>query len=178
MKFKLLVVPIFAAVLLVACNGGDTNEGSSPIINEIDDVKEVVKEYSVRNLDAKSASITSTQLIVTDNVDKEVIYRLPKDEFFVSIAPYINQTHPCEIHSLTTCQGELVNEEINVHIEDSNGNVVLNETLQTQANGFIDLWLPRDRTYQITIEQNGKIAENEFSTFENDGTCITKMQLI
>lgn len=81
-------------------------------------------------------------------------------------------------HSLTGCQGELVNKDFNVHIEDQNGNVVLNKTVKSQSNGFIDLWLPRDKKYQITIEQDGKKAESELSTFEKDPTCITTLQLM
>ncbi len=178
MKIKMLIVTLFAALFLVACNGESTKEEGSAKVSEPENIKELVQDYSVRNLEAKSASISSEKLIVTENDGKEVIYELPKDEFFVSIAPFINQTHPCEIHSLTSCQGELVNEQFDVYIEDSNGNVVLDETLQTQMNGFIDLWLPRNDTYSITIEHEGKKVESEFSTFANDGTCITTMQLI
>lgn len=78
---------------------------------------------------------------------------------------------------MTGCQGELVEEEFDVLIEDEEGNVILDETLTSQANGFIDLWLPRDKTYQVTITQNGKAAELELSTFEGDDTCVTTMQL-
>src|SRR5699024_10618850 len=97
--------------------------------------------------------------------------------FFVSIAPYINETHPCKDHSLTGCQGELVEEEFEIYIQDTEGNIMVDDSWKTEANGFIDLWLPRDTTYQITINHNGKKVESEFSTFENDGTCITTMQL-
>lgn len=45
-------------------------------------------------------------------------------------------------------------------------------------NGFIDLWLPRDKTFQVKIEYDGKVTEQEISTFEGDNTCITTMQLI
>lgn len=78
---------------------------------------------------------------------------------------------------MTGCQGELVEEEFDVLIEDEDGNVILDEKVTSQANGFIDLWLPRDKTYQVTIKQEGKAAELEFSTFEGDDTCITTMQL-
>ena len=178
MKIKMLMVSLLASIFLVGCNSENAQEESSATINKIDNIKGVVQDYSTRNITAKSASISSEQLIVTENDGKEVIFELPEDEFFVSIAPFINQTHPCEIHSLTSCQGELVNEQFDVYIEDANGNVVLDDTLQTQVNGFIDLWLPRNQTYNITIEQEGKKAVSEFSTFENDGTCLTTMQLI
>ena len=65
-----------------------------------------------------------------------------------------------------------------MYIEDTEGNVVLNETVKSQSNGFIDLWLPRDKTYRTKIEYDGKMVESEFSTFEKDGTCITTMQLM
>ena len=54
---------------------------------------------------------------------------------------------------------------------------MINEELVSQHNGFFDLWLPRDQTYKVKIEYDGKQVESEISTFENDGTCITTMQL-
>lgn len=78
---------------------------------------------------------------------------------------------------MTGCQGELADKEFDVYIEDTEGNVILNEKVKSQANGFFDLWLPRDETYQIKIKYDGKTSQSEISTFENDGTCITTMQL-
>lgn len=72
----------------------------------------------------------------------------------------------------------MVEEEFDVYIEDMDGNVILDETLKSQPNGFIDLWLPRDQKYQVKIEHNGKQVESEISTYENDATCITTMQLM
>ncbi len=71
-----------------------------------------------------------------------------------------------------------MNEEFYVYIEDTEGNVILDETLTSQSNGFIDLWLPREKTYRVTIEHDGKMVESELSTFEGDNTCITTMQLM
>ena len=56
--------------------------------------------------------------------------------------------------------------------------MVVDETMDSLENGFIDLWLPRDKTFQVKIEHDGKTAESEVSTFEGDNTCITTMQLI
>lgn len=72
----------------------------------------------------------------------------------------------------------MVEEEFEVYIVDTESNVILDETLKSQSNGFIDLWLPRDKTYRITITHEGKVVNSEFSTFENDGTCITTFQLM
>ncbi|OCA88203.1 hypothetical protein A8F94_10385 [Bacillus sp. FJAT-27225] len=76
------------------------------------------------------------------------------------------------------CQGELSNTEFDVYIEDSKGNVVVDETLASGENGFIDLWLPRDDTYKTRIEHDGKAVEAELSTFQGENTCITTMQLM
>lgn len=53
----------------------------------------------------------------------------------------------------------------------------MNETVKSQPNGFIDLWLPRDQNYKMTITHEGKQAQSEISTFESDDTCLTTMQL-
>lgn len=71
----------------------------------------------------------------------------------------------------------MAEEEFDVYIEDTKGNVILNETKKTQSNGFIDLWLPREKTYQVKITHDGKKAESELSTFEGDNTCITTIKL-
>lgn len=79
---------------------------------------------------------------------------------------------------MTGCQGELVEQEFALHIEDKEGNVIMNENVKSQANGFIDLWLPRDNTYHVTIKQGDKSVESEISTYKGDNTCITDMQLM
>lgn len=176
MKLKIAVMTLLITVLLAACGQENTDEGNVAI--ETEDIKELVHDYSVGNIKDQSASITSSQLIVTDSDKNEFTYDLPEDDFFVSIAPYVNETHPCTNHSLTGCQGEMVEEEFDVYIQDNEGNVVLDEKLNSQANGFFDLWLPRDQTYTIVIAHNGKKVESTFSTFVDDGTCITTMQLL
>src|SRR5699024_1926907 len=130
MKLKITLLTILVAVALVACDGNNSNKESSP--EETQKIKELVHDYSVGNIEGSSASITSQQLIVTNSDESKSAYTLPDEEFFVSIAPYINETHPCTNHSLTGCQGEMVNEEFDVYIEDIKGNVILEETLKSQ----------------------------------------------
>lgn len=72
----------------------------------------------------------------------------------------------------------MVEEQFDVYIEDMEGNVIVDETLKSHSNGFIDLWLPRNKTYRTKIEHGGKVVESEISTFEGDRTCITTMQLM
>lgn len=172
MKIKLSIMLALVSVLFVACSNGDEASNATET-----DIKDLVHDYSVGNIAAASASITSSELIVTDENQKETTYDLPEDEFFVSIAPFLNETHECDIHSLTGCQGELIDTEFDVIIEDSDGEVVMDEEKQTEANGFIDLWLPREDTYTVTIKQDGKETSSEISTFDGDKTCITNMQM-
>jgi hypothetical protein len=94
MKLKLITSLMLASSLLAACSGNSQDDSTAVNENKSTDVKEMVNDYSARKLTADSASINSQQLIVTDKSGKETAYELPKDEFFVSIAPYNNETHP------------------------------------------------------------------------------------
>ncbi len=79
------LVALISILLLTACGG---NEDSAK------DIKELVNDYSVTNMEGQIASITSHELIVTNSDESQLTYDLPEDEFFVSIAPYLNNTHP------------------------------------------------------------------------------------
>ncbi|WP_379159736.1 CueP family metal-binding protein [Paenibacillus sp. sgz5001063] len=186
MRKKFLVAAGIVAVIAIGtytlAESTDKNESgklNTVAVNmDTASFKQMVQSFSMRTAQAESASISSTQLIVKESDTKSTTYSLPKDEFFVSIAPYVEKTHPCATHSLTGCQGEMVGEDFNISVKDSDGHMVMdNQTVQSQPNGFIDLWLPRDRTFQVTIEHDGKKAESEISTFETNDTCVTTMQL-
>lgn len=166
------MIGLLLIFVLAACSSNDSTNDK-----EIKDIKEMVHDYSVGSFEDVSASITSHELIVTDSNKKETKYELPSDEFFVSIAPFVTETHECAIHSLTGCQGELVEKEFDVLIQDEDGKVVVDEKMKTMENGFIDLWLPRDKEYQVEIKYDGKTTQSEISTFKGDNTCITTMQL-
>lgn len=177
MKAKFLPI-LFMSAVLVGCGQADSNDEVSSEQKEVENIRELVSDYSSNKTTNDTASITFQELIIKKSDGNELAYDLSEEDFFVSIAPYINETHPCTNHSLTGCQGELVEEEFDVYIEDTEGNVIIDEKVKSQTNGFFDLWLPRDKTYRIKIERDGKVSESEISTFENDGTCITTMQLI
>ncbi|WHX47002.1 CueP family metal-binding protein [Paenibacillus woosongensis] len=177
MRKKWFFISIVSIIVLSGCISQQSKNNKGLTRSDID-IKQLVSDYSKGNIEDQSASINSTQLIVTNKDNSQLTYALPKDEFFVSIAPYIEQTHPCATHSLTGCRGELINTEFEVFIEDSEGNILRDEKLTSNSHGFIDLWLPRDKEYRISITQNEKKVESTFSTFESDDTCITTMKLI
>lgn len=176
MKQLIMIFTILCSIFLVACGNDTSNEKHS---SNKENVKELVQKFSERKISGdQTASITSQELIVTEKDGKEVVYELPEDEFFVSIAPFIQETHPCKNHSLTGCQGELAQEEFDVYIEDSKGKVILDKKTSSFSNGFIDFWLPRNETFSVTIKYKDKTANSEISTFKDDGTCITTMKLM
>ena len=125
---------------------------------------------------------------VTSFVDtKKVSFEFPDGEkttvpleakMVVAIAPYMNTTHPCEVHYMSGCQGEMANTPVKVFGETSDGLIVVDNTFTTMKNGFFELWLARDLDVQLTIEYEGKRASQVISTKNNGNTCITTMQLL
>ena len=104
--------------------------------------------------------------------------QLPADEMVVAIAPYIDQTHQCEIHSMSGCQGELVGVPVDVVARLVDGTVVVDDTIQTLANGFVELWLPRNIEVSISLAARGKSIDGTIGTFADSLTCITTLQLL
>lgn len=170
MTMKRLLVPLLVLMMILA---GCAEDSSAE--NNAEDVKAYVAELSGSN-EVEAASIDHEKLYVED-AGVETVHELPEDEFFVSFAPYLTTTHPCAVHSLSGCQGEMADEDIDVKIYDEDGEVHVDEAMTTMENGFVDLWLPRDKEYTLTIEYEGKSIESEFSTFEGDNTCLTELPL-
>ncbi|KAA8782834.1 hypothetical protein ABIE27_000284 [Paenibacillus sp. 4624] len=180
MKKTLWIIASAAAVILLGTYLIANTLGREQAAQaEESDIPKLVEDISTGRAKPQSASINAATLTVKEADGQKVTYDLPEDKFFLSIAPYVEQTHPCEIHSLTGCQGEMANEQFSVTIHDSEGNTLMkDEVLKSGANGFMDFWVPRDRTYLIRIVHGGKVAETQLSTYKTDQTCITTMQLI
>lgn len=92
MKLKMMMITFLASITLVACSGSTSEEGTTS--KENPDIKEMVYNFSMRNVTDQSAVITPNQLIVEESSGKETTYDISKEDFLVSIAPYFNQTHP------------------------------------------------------------------------------------
>lgn len=124
-----------------------------------------------------NAGVTATKLLLSD--DKDAIeLDIPADLFYLSVAPFINQTHPCANHSLVTCTGELQNETLRVLITDLDSDeLILDQDIVTSPKGFAGLWLPSGKNIEMTITYKGLVATKQLSTFELDETCETTMQL-
>ena len=123
------------------------------------------------------ASVRADELLLSSD-DQEVVVDLPDNQTYVSIAPYLTSTHDCFYHSLTTCLGELDNEDIQVTITDeATGEVLVDETTTTFDNGFIGFWLPDDATGLIEVSYQGRTGTTEFSTTDDGATCVTDLRL-
>jgi len=124
------------------------------------------------------ASVRPTELVLSDSAGSQSTLDLPQNKFYLSVAPYETQSHDCTFHSLTTCQGELRNEAVTVSFTTDDGKEVLeDEKLTTNDNGFVGLWLPRNVSGELNIKTDGKSVTSKISTSETDPTCVTTMQL-
>ena len=123
------------------------------------------------------ASVKPDQLVLTSG-DEELALPTPDGEFYLSVAPYVDQTHDCFHHSLTTCKGELGAKEVTFTITDgTSGEVLVDKTVTTFDNGFAGFWLPRDIEGTLTVEHDGLRGATDFATGAEDPTCLTTVQL-
>jgi len=179
MKNKTLILTIIGIVFVsLALWYFNLPSGADKILNQLDLENTEIKEV-VNNLDQRideptnvGARITGDKLFLYDN-EKEYSLDLPTDSFFVSIAPYINEVHPCTIHNLVTCRGEVFNQTMRIRIVDENNQIIIDEDRTTQDNGFIGIWLPKGINATLKVEYDGLTVEYPISTFSESDTCIT-----
>lgn len=149
--------------------GVDAEEGVRAAITTLDRVDEQ-RPLTVQ------ASVRTDDVVFGDG-EEEITVPIPGDLVYVSIAPYVEQTHPCHFHALGGCQGEMVGEEVHVRIVDHLGEVLVDEQVTTRANGFVGYWLPKDAHGTVTITQGELTGVAAFETGEGDPTCVTSLQL-
>ena len=123
------------------------------------------------------ASVMPQQLVLA-SATEETALELPEDSFYLSIAPFVNQTHECYFHSLTTCVGELSEEDVHVTITDDSGEVLVDEPRTTFDNGFVGVWVPANTSGTIEISYDDMTGSTEFASDDEGATCITDLQLI
>jgi hypothetical protein len=144
-------------------------------------VQELIEQFESQALaDRPDGLLASVQIdaLVLSSGDNEVSLATPDDEFHLSIAPYLTETHECFYHSLTTCAGELGSAQMHVTItDDGSGEVLLDRDLTTYENGYFDVWLPTDRDITVTIDDGTHTATASLGTYDDDPTCVTTIQL-
>lgn len=174
--FALTAVVVLTAVVLVSTKSG--RDAQALFLQKYGlenlEIKDIVKRLDSR-IDEPSnlfSSITSEQLILKDE-SQEVRLNLPKEEFYLSFAPYFNTTHPCATHSPSSCRGELVGEKMHVTIKALSGEVLVEDDMTTMDNGFIGVWLPRDIKATVNVDYLGKTASAPIETSTGSDTCLT-----
>ncbi|MFJ6110945.1 CueP family metal-binding protein [Dietzia maris] len=157
---------------------------------------EVLDRYGLTDMDARGvierldtmpvaerpdtllASVQPTELVLTDTAGgSTATLPMPDEQFYLAVAPYEDQTHDCLFHSLTTCLGEMAGEPVDITVTDEAGQTVLDETRTAYDNGFVGLWLPRDLTGTLTVENDGKSSTVPIATGDDDLTCLTTAHL-
>ena len=78
---------------------------------------------------------------------------------------------------MSSCQGELANREFKVKAIDEEGRIVINDTIYTLRNGFFELWLPRDRRFELTIQGMNRNVKSTIETFNSSKTCVKNLEL-
>ena len=185
-KSRSLIIFLMIATIVITLSAIEINKSNNKSETaflekyELDgmSVEEIVYSLDTTKSDPEGlgASITGDFLVLYDQ-SEEIRLALPEDKFYLSFAPYINQTHPCATHSLSSCQGELVNQTVNVVITDQTGKEITNSEMTTMENGFVGVWLPRNMNATIQVSYNGLSAETSIATFSVSNTCLTTLQL-
>ncbi len=192
---------LLLAVTLTACAqddapGTDAPSATSDSASAPAEAEQLLAEYGlagmgtteiIDQLDRLGAAERPTEMIASVlpgelkvfTETEEFSLGLPGDRFYLSVAPYVHQTHDCFYHSLTTCTGELSSAEVHVQIVDeTHDKVLVDDTRTTFENGFTGFWLPRDIEGTLRVTYDGKVGEVDFSTHADAPTCLTTLQLV
>jgi hypothetical protein len=102
----------------------------------------------------------------------------PRDQVLIAVAPYRTKTHPCAIHTMSSCKGELFGVPVEVLARGPDGKVLIDRTLTTLDNGFLELWLPRELQVSLTLRVGDFSAEGRIDTRRGAITCITTLKLV
>lgn len=123
------------------------------------------------------AAVLPDRLDLSDASGRQTSLSLSDEDFYVSVAPFVDTTHDCFHHSLTTCVGELQEQDLEVHVVAADGTVLVDEMRTTAPNGFLGLWLPRGQELALTLTRDGASASTQVTTTTDSATCLTTMQL-
>ena len=203
MKTRILATLAAAGLLLTSCaseesSGQSTAGAASPQASQpASQGNDVLDSHGLSDLSAKEliekldampvaerpqdiiASIRPNEVLITDATEQETSVPIPEGDFYLSFSPYVNSSHECYFHSLTTCRGELANTAIHVKITDNaSGDVIIDEDATTHDNGFYGVWLPKGIEATLTVTAEGLSGTAVVSTKNTDDlTCLATLQL-
>lgn len=187
----LLVTTSLTALALAGCSSPSpvatepTDDAASALLARYGlpttDARAVIDALEALPLEEKPsgllASIGTEELTLAEEDGREATLPLPAEQVYLAVAPYVESTHECFLHSLTTCTGELAGQEVQVRVSDGGARPLIDEARTTAANGFLGLWLPRDRTLTLTFGTEAGEVSATHRTLASAATCLTTMQL-
>jgi hypothetical protein len=189
-KIAIIALSFISLIIFFACSSRE--EQLQPMSSSSS--KSSISPTVLDNLDAREAlnlankwKTTNPEITSFVEPDKLIVQfpnkstteiPLPEDSMMIALAPYINKTHSCETHYVSGCQGELVDVSVKVLALQDDGTVLIDQTMKTMANGFIELWLPRNKNISLTLESMNRKTEGVLTTFSDSNTCITTFQLL
>lgn len=194
-RARAALLALAAVLALTGCASASDPQPEPTASASADPVGLLLETYDLADLDARQiidrleatpvaerpadlrASVRPDSLLLSTLGGDELSMPLPAGEFYLSFAPYLQQSHDCFFHSLTTCLGELRGEAVDVLIVASDGTVLVDEALQTNDNGFVGVWLPRGVDAELTVRHEGGSVTLPVSTGEDAPTCLTTLQL-
>lgn len=200
MKTRIFASLAVVGLVLGACSSGDSGDASpqsgTPESSQAA-ATNVLEEHGLADLSTKElintldalpvderptdfmASVRPDHLLIADATGGETTLPIEEDSFDPSFNPYVNTTHECYFHSLTTCRGELANTAIHVKITDNaSGDVIIDEDATTHDNGFYGVWLPKGIEATLTVTAEGLSGTAVVSTKNTDDlTCLATLQL-
>ncbi len=71
----------------------------------------------------------------------------------------------------------MVTTKLHVKAVGSSNKVLVEGPVTTMANGFFELWLPRNEKVQLTISGLGKTVTGMLETNDKSKTCLTTYHL-
>lgn len=175
-----------SSLALAGCTGADQAEqpagdllGAHGLAGR--EAREIIDELEALPLGERPtdllASVLPERLLLSDTSGREASLPLPAGKAYVSVAPFVQSTHECFHHSLTTCLGELQEQDVAVLVTSAGQEALLDEMRTTAPNGFLGLWLPRDQGLTLTLTRDGASASMPLTTDAESPTCLTTMQL-
>lgn len=182
-----IVSAVLAALVLAGCAAQPDPERGTEAASAVEawaalDARELIGQLESMPVDERPqdvmASIRQDEVVVSAPDGSQEVSVPIEEGHYLSIAPYVDQTHDCYFHSLTTCAGEMGGEELTVRIvDDRTGEVYVDETTRAHDNGFVGFWLPRDVSATVAVTAAGRSAEASVETSADDLTCLTGLQL-
>ena len=197
MKQIIKITLLFIIIIwLLGCGGkGKSIEAQDPVLSKGSaEVSTIISPSRLKGLHAGEALALANQwkteapYVTSFVTPEEVSFKfddgemvnipIESEKMVVAVAPYINETHPCETHYMSGCQGELINVPVDVVVKSKDGTVIINESMKTMTNGFVELWLPRDMELGVIIESKGLRSDGTISTYSSSNTCVTTFKLL